>query len=59
MFDEYFTPTPIAITPVQEVIALRAVDLADYPVQLPLTRMLHHQVLHQHKNKNNLQKFLK
>ncbi|GKC30562.1 integrase, catalytic region, zinc finger, CCHC-type containing protein, partial [Tanacetum coccineum] len=32
MFDEYFTPPPISVTPVQEVAALRAVDLADSPV---------------------------
>ncbi|GKB07987.1 retrovirus-related pol polyprotein from transposon TNT 1-94 [Tanacetum coccineum] len=29
MFDEYFTPPPIAVTPVQEVAAPRAVDLVD------------------------------
>ncbi|GJU53951.1 retrovirus-related pol polyprotein from transposon TNT 1-94 [Tanacetum coccineum] len=29
MFDEYFTPLPIAVTPVQEVAASRAVVLAD------------------------------
>ncbi|GJX28252.1 retrovirus-related pol polyprotein from transposon TNT 1-94 [Tanacetum coccineum] len=32
MFDEYFTPPPIAVTPVQEVAAPRAVVLADSPV---------------------------
>ncbi|GKE05484.1 retrovirus-related pol polyprotein from transposon TNT 1-94 [Tanacetum coccineum] len=32
MFDEYFTPPSIDITPVQEVAALRAVVLADSPV---------------------------
>ncbi|GJW93998.1 retrovirus-related pol polyprotein from transposon TNT 1-94 [Tanacetum coccineum] len=32
MFDEYFTPPPIVVTPVQEVAALRAVVLADSPV---------------------------
>ncbi|GJW11086.1 retrovirus-related pol polyprotein from transposon TNT 1-94 [Tanacetum coccineum] len=32
MFDEYFTPPPIVITPVQEVAAPRAVVLADSPV---------------------------
>ncbi|GKE16384.1 hypothetical protein Tco_1423961 [Tanacetum coccineum] len=32
MFDEYFTPLPIAVTPVQEVAAPRAVVLADSPV---------------------------
>ncbi|GKD76357.1 retrovirus-related pol polyprotein from transposon TNT 1-94, partial [Tanacetum coccineum] len=29
MFDEYFTPPSIVVSPVQEVVALRAVDLAD------------------------------
>ncbi|GKA08723.1 retrovirus-related pol polyprotein from transposon TNT 1-94 [Tanacetum coccineum] len=32
MFDEYFTPLPIIITPVQEVAAPRAVVLVDSPV---------------------------
>ncbi|GJV56251.1 integrase, catalytic region, zinc finger, CCHC-type containing protein [Tanacetum coccineum] len=32
MFDEYFTPPPIAVTPVQEVTTPRAVVLADSPV---------------------------
>ncbi|GJV88108.1 hypothetical protein Tco_1532046 [Tanacetum coccineum] len=32
MFDEYFTPPSIAISPVQEAAALRAVVLADSPV---------------------------
>ncbi|GKC87611.1 hypothetical protein Tco_1148260, partial [Tanacetum coccineum] len=32
MFDEYFTPPPIVVTPVQEVVAPRAVVLADSPV---------------------------
>ncbi|GJV84422.1 retrovirus-related pol polyprotein from transposon TNT 1-94 [Tanacetum coccineum] len=32
MFDEYFTPPSIAVSPVQEAAALRAVDLADSPV---------------------------
>ncbi|GJS64272.1 retrovirus-related pol polyprotein from transposon TNT 1-94 [Tanacetum coccineum] len=31
MFDEYFTPPSIAVSPVQEVTALRAVDLANSP----------------------------
>ncbi|GKB64045.1 hypothetical protein Tco_0920231, partial [Tanacetum coccineum] len=31
MFDEYFTPPPIAVTLVQEVAATRAVVLADSP----------------------------
>ncbi|GJZ46747.1 retrovirus-related pol polyprotein from transposon TNT 1-94 [Tanacetum coccineum] len=31
MFDEYFTPPPIVVTPVQEVVAPRAVVLADSP----------------------------
>ncbi|GJY68548.1 putative ribonuclease H-like domain-containing protein [Tanacetum coccineum] len=32
MFDEYFTPLSLASSPVQEVAAPRAVDLADSPV---------------------------
>nr|GEW73638.1 retrovirus-related Pol polyprotein from transposon TNT 1-94 [Tanacetum cinerariifolium] len=32
MFDEYFTPLAITVPPVQDVAALRAVDLADSPV---------------------------
>ncbi|GJY11009.1 hypothetical protein Tco_0379194 [Tanacetum coccineum] len=32
MFDEYFNPLPIDVTPVQEVTAPRAVVLADSPV---------------------------
>ncbi|GJY25509.1 integrase, catalytic region, zinc finger, CCHC-type containing protein [Tanacetum coccineum] len=32
MFDEYFTPPSIAVSPVQEAAALRAVVLADSPV---------------------------
>ncbi|GJY30171.1 hypothetical protein Tco_0413666, partial [Tanacetum coccineum] len=32
MFDEYFNPPPISVTPVQEVVAPRAVVLADSPV---------------------------
>ncbi|GJS61525.1 hypothetical protein Tco_0656309 [Tanacetum coccineum] len=32
MFDEYFTPLSIAVSPVQEVVASRAVVLADSPV---------------------------
>ncbi|GKG11903.1 hypothetical protein Tco_0346140, partial [Tanacetum coccineum] len=32
VFDEYFTPPPISVTLVQEVVALRAVVLADSPM---------------------------
>nr|GFC94859.1 hypothetical protein [Tanacetum cinerariifolium] len=32
MFDEYFNPPTIVVSPVQEAAALRVVDLADYPV---------------------------
>ncbi|GJV18595.1 retrovirus-related pol polyprotein from transposon TNT 1-94 [Tanacetum coccineum] len=32
MFDEYFNPPSIVVSPVQEVVALRAVILADSPV---------------------------
>ncbi|GJR45798.1 retrovirus-related pol polyprotein from transposon TNT 1-94 [Tanacetum coccineum] len=32
MFDEYFTPPSITVSPVQEAVAPRAVDLADSPV---------------------------
>ncbi|GKB94750.1 retrovirus-related pol polyprotein from transposon TNT 1-94 [Tanacetum coccineum] len=32
MFDEYFTPPLIVVSPVQEAAAPRAVDLADFPV---------------------------
>ncbi|GKF40175.1 hypothetical protein Tco_0120236, partial [Tanacetum coccineum] len=32
MFDEYFTPPSIAVSPVQEAAASRAVVLADSPV---------------------------
>ncbi|GKG64180.1 hypothetical protein Tco_0651281, partial [Tanacetum coccineum] len=32
MFDEYFTPSSIAVSPVQEAVALRAVVLVDSPV---------------------------
>ncbi|GJS97420.1 retrovirus-related pol polyprotein from transposon TNT 1-94 [Tanacetum coccineum] len=32
MFDEYFNPPTIVVSPVQEVVAPRAVDLADSPV---------------------------
>ncbi|GKD78347.1 hypothetical protein Tco_1340968 [Tanacetum coccineum] len=32
MFDEYFNPLPIAVSPVQEAAALRAEVLADSPV---------------------------
>ncbi|GJR78719.1 hypothetical protein Tco_0149504 [Tanacetum coccineum] len=32
MFDEYFTPPSIVVTPVQESTALRVVVLADSPV---------------------------
>ncbi|GKF58775.1 hypothetical protein Tco_0172312, partial [Tanacetum coccineum] len=32
MFDEYFTPPSIFVSPVQEAAALRAVSLADSPV---------------------------
>ncbi|GKB74819.1 retrovirus-related pol polyprotein from transposon TNT 1-94 [Tanacetum coccineum] len=32
MFDEYFNPSPIAISPVQEVVAPRAEVLADSPM---------------------------
>nr|GEV14636.1 retrovirus-related Pol polyprotein from transposon TNT 1-94 [Tanacetum cinerariifolium] len=32
MFDEYFNPPTIVISPVQEAVAPRAMDLADFPV---------------------------
>ncbi|GJZ32615.1 hypothetical protein Tco_0578051 [Tanacetum coccineum] len=32
MFDEYFNPPPMAVSPVQEAAALRAEVLADFPV---------------------------
>ncbi|GKF24650.1 hypothetical protein Tco_0076972 [Tanacetum coccineum] len=32
MFDEYFNPPPIAVSPVQEVVAPRAEVLADSPM---------------------------
>ncbi|GKA19378.1 hypothetical protein Tco_0699293 [Tanacetum coccineum] len=44
MFDEYFNPPTIAVSPVQEAAALRDVVLVDSPVQLPLINMLHQQV---------------
>ncbi|GKC35954.1 hypothetical protein Tco_1048338 [Tanacetum coccineum] len=57
MFDEYFTPPPNAISD-QEAVALRADILPILLCQLPLTRMLHHQVLHQHKNKINFSRVI-
>nr|GEW76817.1 hypothetical protein [Tanacetum cinerariifolium] len=32
MFDEYFNPPTITVSPVQEAAAQRAMDLADFPV---------------------------
>ncbi|GJW89398.1 retrovirus-related pol polyprotein from transposon TNT 1-94 [Tanacetum coccineum] len=54
MFDEYFTLPSLASSPIQEDVAPRAVILLILLCQLPLTRMLH-----QHKNKNIIQTFLK
>ncbi|GJV11813.1 retrovirus-related pol polyprotein from transposon TNT 1-94 [Tanacetum coccineum] len=44
MFNEYFTPPSIDVSPVQEAAAPRAVVLADSPVSTSIDRMLHHQV---------------
>ncbi|GKF15558.1 hypothetical protein Tco_0057020, partial [Tanacetum coccineum] len=38
MFDEYFNPPSIAISPVQEAAALRAVVLADSPVSTSINQ---------------------
>ncbi|GJZ79209.1 integrase, catalytic region, zinc finger, CCHC-type containing protein [Tanacetum coccineum] len=43
MFDEYFTPPSIAVSPVQEAAAPRAVVLADSPVSTSIDQMLHQQ----------------
>ncbi|GKF24941.1 hypothetical protein Tco_0080835 [Tanacetum coccineum] len=53
MFDEYFTPSSIAITPVQEAVALRAAVLADSPVLTSIDQDAS-STFHQHKNKNIL-----
>ncbi|GJY18256.1 retrovirus-related pol polyprotein from transposon TNT 1-94 [Tanacetum coccineum] len=57
MFDEYFTPPSNVVSPIQEAAASRVVDLADSPVSTSIGQDT--QVLHQYKNKKNLQKFLK
>ncbi|GKF83778.1 hypothetical protein Tco_0248676, partial [Tanacetum coccineum] len=36
MFDEYFNPSSIVVSPVQEAAAPRAVDLADSPVSISI-----------------------
>ncbi|GJV10376.1 retrovirus-related pol polyprotein from transposon TNT 1-94 [Tanacetum coccineum] len=59
MFDEYFNPTPIDVSPVQEAAAPRAEVLADSPVSTSIDQYLHQQVFLHHKNKNILQSFLK
>ncbi|GJX07160.1 hypothetical protein Tco_0195092 [Tanacetum coccineum] len=38
MFDEYFNPPPIAVSPIQEAVALRAEVLADSPVSTSIDR---------------------
>ncbi|GKE96301.1 integrase, catalytic region, zinc finger, CCHC-type containing protein [Tanacetum coccineum] len=38
MFDEYFNPSPIAISPVQEATTLRAKVLAESPVSISIDR---------------------
>ncbi|GKB82330.1 retrovirus-related pol polyprotein from transposon TNT 1-94, partial [Tanacetum coccineum] len=59
MFDEYFNPPPIAVSPGQEAPTPRAEVLADSLGLLQLTRMIYQQVFQHHKNKNILQLFLK
>ncbi|GJZ50354.1 retrovirus-related pol polyprotein from transposon TNT 1-94 [Tanacetum coccineum] len=60
MFDEYFTPPSIVVSPVQEVAAPRAVVLADSPVSTSIDQDAPSTSdSHQHKNKNILQTFLK
>ncbi|GJS74069.1 retrovirus-related pol polyprotein from transposon TNT 1-94 [Tanacetum coccineum] len=54
IFDEYFTLSSLASSLIQEDATPRAVILPILLCQLPLTRMLH-----QHKNKNIIQTFLK
>nr|GEX06144.1 retrovirus-related Pol polyprotein from transposon TNT 1-94 [Tanacetum cinerariifolium] len=54
MFDKYFTPSSINVSPVQEAAASRAMDLANSLVTTSIDLDAH-----QHKNKNNLQTFLK
>ncbi|GKF96256.1 hypothetical protein Tco_0288991 [Tanacetum coccineum] len=38
MFDEYFNPPPIVVSPVQEVAALRAEVFADSPVSTSINQ---------------------
>ncbi|GKF30207.1 integrase, catalytic region, zinc finger, CCHC-type containing protein, partial [Tanacetum coccineum] len=52
MFNEYFTPPSIAVTSVQEVVALRAMVLADSHVSTSIDQDAPSSNLHQHKNKN-------
>ncbi|GKA13581.1 hypothetical protein Tco_0693227 [Tanacetum coccineum] len=54
MFDEYYNPPTIAVSPVQEAAAPRAEVLADSLVSISINRMLHQQVFPHHKNKNIL-----
>ncbi|GKC79700.1 hypothetical protein Tco_1130474, partial [Tanacetum coccineum] len=43
MFDEYFTPPSIVVSPVQEATTPRAVVLSDSLVSTSIDQMLHHQ----------------
>ncbi|GKC74292.1 hypothetical protein Tco_1120175 [Tanacetum coccineum] len=59
MFDEYFNPPPIVVSPVQEADAPRAEVLADSPVSTSIDQDAPSQVFLHHKNMNILQSFLK
>ncbi|GJX33199.1 retrovirus-related pol polyprotein from transposon TNT 1-94 [Tanacetum coccineum] len=49
MFDEYFNPLPIDVSPVQEVATPRAKVLADSPVSTSIDHDHQQQVFHHHK----------
>ncbi|GJZ31007.1 hypothetical protein Tco_0576054 [Tanacetum coccineum] len=49
MFDEYFNPSPIVVSPVQEATALRAELLVDSPVSTSIDQDAKSQVFLNHK----------
>ncbi|GKG37302.1 hypothetical protein Tco_0447475, partial [Tanacetum coccineum] len=59
MFDEYFTPSSIVVSLVQEAAASRAVILADSPVSTSIDQDAPSSSTPSIQKKNNLQTFLK
>ncbi|GJT52501.1 hypothetical protein Tco_0978658 [Tanacetum coccineum] len=53
MFDEYFNPPTITVSPVQEATAPRAKVLADSPVSISINQDAHHKFLSSQNKKHS------